>query len=249
MPRLYKSADRVVERARQAGVVGVIVSPIEPKFYKRALELADRFNGYVWVTFGLHPPQATPQMVERCLREMEKHADRILAIGEVGLDYHWVKDEQRREYQRRAFIQFIRLADQLDLPLVVHSREAEEDALQILREESAQRVQLHCFNQPSLVGQASRQGWYMSVPTSVVIRRRMQRVASAMPLDNMLLETDAPYLAPIPGQTNEPANIPRSISKIAELKGTSPEEVAQITTSNALKLFRLEPGSHGLRRS
>ncbi|MFX1476239.1 MAG: TatD family hydrolase [Promethearchaeota archaeon] len=240
MPRLYPSAAAVVKRAKAAGVIGVVVSPIEPKFYTKALDLVERFPGYIWATFGLHPPRTTPRTVKQCIRLIREHSERILAIGEVGLDYYWEKSEQKRELQRHHFIEFIRLADELELPLVVHSREAEADAIRILKEEQATRLQLHCFNDSSLVAEAASENWFMSVPTSVVSRRRMQRIAQMMPLANMLLETDAPWLAPQPRQQNEPANLPLAVAKIAELQETTEEVVAESTTKNALELFNLE---------
>jgi TatD DNase family protein len=179
---------------------------------------------------------------------MRQHADQIVGIGEVGLDYYWVKDSKQREYQQQAFVQFLHLAVELDLPLVVHSREAEGDAVATLRREQAARVHLHCFNSPDHVAEAAAQKWFLSVPTSVVARPRMQHIAKAMPFANMLLETDAPYLAPAPNQRNEPSNLPLAAAKIAELKGTSSEAVAKTTTDNALFLFGLEKGTKGLRR-
>ena len=240
MPRLYPKAEAIVKRAKEAGVIGVVVSAIEPKFYPKAIDLKERFPGFIWPTFGLHPPRATPQMVNRTIKAIQNYSDEIVAIGEVGLDYHWVKDPKEREYQKSAFIEFIHLADELNLPLVVHSREAETETLQVLREEGMFDAQLHCFNAPELVQQAAEQNFFMSVPTSVVSRRRMQRIATVMPLANMLLETDAPYLSPQPGQTNEPSNIPQGAAKIAELKDTNTETVATTTTDNALKFLRLE---------
>jgi TatD DNase family protein len=248
MPRLYPSAAAIVKRAKAAGVVGVVVSPIEPKFYPKAIDLVERFPNFIWMTFGLHPPRTTPRFVKQCVRFIREHADRIVAIGEVGLDYYWVKEEAQRELQRRNFANFIRLADELKLPLVVHSREAEADAIRILKEERVRNVQLHCFNNQDLVAEAASQKWFMSVPTSVVSRRRMQRIAEVMPLENMLLETDAPWLAPEYGQQNEPANLPFAVTKIAELKGTTEESVAKITTENALEFFQLELQEGRLQR-
>jgi TatD DNase family protein len=239
MPRLYPKADAIVRRAKEAGVIGVVVSAIEPKFYPKAMDLKKRFPEFIWPTFGLHPPRATPQMVKQTIKAIRDHAGEIVAIGEVGLDYYWVKDPKEREYQKRAFSEFIHLAAELDLPLVVHSRDAEADAMQILREEKMFDVQLHCFNDPEHVQQAAKEGFFMSVPTSVVSRNRMQRIAKEMPLDNMLLETDAPYLSPVPKQTNEPSNLPKAAKKIAELKGTTPDVIASTTTANALNFLHL----------
>jgi TatD DNase family protein len=240
MPRLYPKADQIVHRAKEAGVIGVVVSAIEPKFYPKAMDLKHRFPGFIWPTFGLHPPRATPKMVNRTIKAIRDHAEEIAAIGEVGLDYYWVKDPKEREYQKNAFIEFIHLAEEFGLPLVVHSRDAEADAMQILQEQEMFDVQLHCFNDPQHVRQAAEANFFMSVPTSVVSRRRMQRIAKEMPLENMLLETDAPYLSPVPKQTNEPANLPQAAVKIAELKDTTPETIASTTTANAMKFLRLQ---------
>ncbi|MDO8123481.1 MAG: TatD family hydrolase [Candidatus Hermodarchaeota archaeon] len=240
MARLYPKAEAIVRRAREAGVIGVVVSAVEPKYYPKALDLQKRFSGFIWPTFGLHPPRATPQMVKRAIGAIYDYAEDIVAIGEVGLDYYWVKGAKEREYQKSVFIEFIHLADELNLPLVVHSREAEADAMQILREEKMFDVQLHCFNDPEHVQQAAEERFFMSVPTSVVSRQRMQRIAKAMPLENMLLETDAPYLSPVPGQTNEPSNLPLAAAKIAELKGSTTEVIASTTTTNALNFLHLQ---------
>jgi TatD DNase family protein len=248
MPPLFGSASRIVERAQQAGVVGVVVSAIEPQFYPRAIDLMNRFPGFVWVTLGLHPPRTSPQMVRQCIALIRQHADQIVGIGEVGLDYYWVKDPKQREYQQHAFVEFMKLAAELDLPIVVHSRDAENDAVVALRREQATRVHLHCFNNLDQVAESAAQKWFMSVPTSVVARPQMQRIAQTIPFANMLLETDSPYLAPFPNQRNEPSNLPYAAAKIAELKATTPETVAETTTQNALLLFRLEHGSDGLRR-
>jgi TatD DNase family protein len=249
MPRLYPKVDAIVRRAKEAGVIGVVVSAIEPKFYSKALELKNRFPGYIWPTLGLHPPRASPQMLKRCIQDIRKYAEEIVAIGEVGLDYYWIKERESREHQKTAFIQFIQLASELELPLVVHSRDAEADSIQILKQEGAVRVQLHCFNEPALVQDAAKQGWVMSIPTSVVSRSRTQRIASVMPLANMLLETDAPYLAPVHGQTNEPANLPQAVLKLAEIKGMTPESIAKTTTANALRFLQLVRDESGLKIS
>lgn len=240
MPRLYPAAEKIVRRAKQVGVIGVVVSAVEPKFYPKAMDLKKRFPGFVWPTFGLHPPRTTPKLVRKSIQAIRKQAESLVAIGEVGLDYYWVKEQKRREYQKEAFREFIHLADELNLPIVIHSRESEADTIQVLKTEGVSRVQLHCFNDPDLVQESAKQGWMMSVPTSVVNRNRMQRVVAAMPLTNMLLETDAPYLSPIKGQYNEPANLPYAVKKIAEIKSTTQEIVAQTTTVNALALLGLE---------
>ncbi len=240
MPRLFPKAESIVRRAKEAGVIGIVVSAIEPKFFPKALDLKKRFPEFVWPTFGLHPPRATTRMVKRTIEAIYDYQEEIVAIGEVGLDYYWVKDAKVREDQKSAFINFIRLADELNLPLVVHSRNAEADVLQILRNEKMFDAQLHCFNNLEHVQLAAEQRFFMSVPTSVVSRQRMQHIAEAMPLENMLLETDAPYLSPVPGKTNEPSNLPYAAAKIAELKGISTEMVAATTTTNALNFLHLQ---------
>jgi TatD DNase family protein len=164
----------------------------------------------------------------------------IVAIGEVGLDYHWVKEESLRDQQKEAFRFFINFAKELGMPLVVHTREAETDSIEVLEEESAENVLMHCFSgSEKEAKRIINNKWLISVPTSVTNRKVHQTMARIVPLDLMLLETDAPYLAPNKGR-NESANIKISAQKIAEIKSISFEEVARKTTDNARKFYHLD---------
>ena len=173
----------------------------------------------------------------------------MVAIGETGLDYHY--DHSPRDEQRRWFSRFVELAGELDLPLVVHSREADEDTVAILRETDAGALAgvVHCFTGgPALADAALELGWSLGF-TGIVTYKRADDVGAALrrtPLDRLLLETDAPYLAPVPrrGKRNEPSFLPHTVARAAELLDRPVEEVAAATADNTRRLFGVpEPAS------
>ncbi|MHA1652082.1 MAG: TatD family hydrolase [Candidatus Helarchaeota archaeon] len=230
---------QVIENAKQNGIEAIITSSISPNVQK-VKNIINRYSHYVFWALGLHPPGVNSQSVKATVRLIEKHKAEIVAIGEVGLDYYWVKEEKRRKEQQEAFKGFIDLAKKLDKPLVVHARDAQNDTIKILEEEDAEIVLMHCFSGTKLEAERIiKNNWLISVPTSVVKREVHRKMAKTVPLSQMLLETDAPYLAPGRGR-NEPANIKISAKKIAEIKAVSFEKVAEITTANARKFYRLD---------
>ena len=156
----------------------------------------------------------------------------------MGLDHWVVKDGAGREVQRRIFSRFVALAEELDLPLNVHSRSAGRAAIQLLRERGARRVLLHAFDgKASSAQEGVAAGYYFSIPPSVVRSPQKQKLVRALPLDRLLVETDSPVLGPDPTQRNEPKNAAVACRAVAELKGLAAEEVAQATTANARALF------------
>jgi TatD DNase family protein len=167
--------------------------------------------------------------------------DSIVSIGEIGLDYHWVKDPKLRDYQETAFIEFIELAKEVDKPLVIHSRKAEKEALDILESQGGvSKVLMHCFNgSVDLIDRIVKNRWLLSVPTAVVNRKNHQKIAQACPLDSMVIETDAPFLSPDKERRNEPSKVYYSAKKIAELKQIPISEVAEKTTRNAIDFYSL----------
>lgn len=196
----------------------------------------------VFASVGVHPEYADHQEPSEAIL-CELGADpKVLAIGETGLDYHWHKD--RPEWQRERFRVHIRAAKALKKPLVIHTREASEDTLAILKEEGASEVGgiLHCFTESVDVARAGIDlGFYISLSGIVSFKKAEQvhEVARAIPLDRLLVETDAPYLAPVPyrGKPNEPAYVKHVAEAIADLRQISLEEVAAATSRNFLKLF------------
>ncbi|HIE04127.1 MAG TPA: TatD family deoxyribonuclease [Candidatus Latescibacteria bacterium] len=243
--RFSSDLDEVVRRAEEAGVKAILTAGTELGTSLRALKLAERY-GKVWAAVGVHPHEAeraTPEV----LAEVEVLAshERVLAIGEVGLDFY--RDRSPRESQLTAFRRQVELAGKLGLPLVVHSRGAVREVLDLLREFRGIKGMLHCFpGGPEEAEEVLELGWYVGLGGTLTFQKSaLPEVASALPLEGILLETDSPYLAPVPyrGRRNEPAYLVLVGKKLAQIKGTSPQEVALCTSENARKLFGFPPAS------
>lgn len=232
----------VIENAKKNHIEAIITSSIAPSIQK-VKNIVDRYPNYVFWAMGLHPPGVNNQSVKTIIKLIEKHIAEIVAIGEVGLDYYWVKDEYKREKQKDAFKLFIDLSKKLEKPILIHARDAQTDTIEILEDNEVETVLMHCFSgNETEAKRVIKNKWLISVPTSVVNRKVHQMMAKIVPLDQMLLETDAPYLSPIRKTRNEPANVKISAQKIAEIKDATFDEVASQTTINARKFYRLNQG-------
>jgi TatD DNase family protein len=235
--------DETLTRARSAGVTGFVcigVGSLEQT--QSALQLAAR-RPDVWATVGVHPHEAAGHdaALDAALLELAKQP-RVVAIGEVGLDYHY--DHSPREKQQEVFRRFIALARQLKKPIVIHTRSAAEDTLRILQEEKAADVGgiIHCFSENKAFAlRALDMDFDVSFSGIVTFKSaaELQDVARFVPLDRCLIETDSPYLAPVPyrGKTNTPAFVPYVARQLAALKGLGVEEVAAATSRNFETLF------------
>lgn len=241
--RFAGEVDAVLDRARAAGVARLvtIASDVEDAVAARAL--AGAHEG-VWCTAGIHPhvaETATEAALER-VRELAADTD-VVAIGETGLDYYY--DNAPREAQRRAFAAQLALAAELDLPVVVHARDADGDAAAMVRDAGRDaRGVLHCFaSGPALLEAGLDAGWYVSFSGLVSFRSyATPELVRAVPDDRVLVETDSPYLAPVPmrGKRNEPAYVRHVAEAVASLRGQTPAELAALATANALRFYRLE---------
>jgi TatD DNase family protein len=248
--RFEHDLEAVLDRAKQAGVGhivtigagGGIASP------SRAVSLARKYP-FISATVGLHPHDAD-LFSEEVFTDIECLAisDEVVAIGETGLDYYY--DLATKENQHRAFVAQIGLACQVGKPLVIHTRDAEEDTVSLLKGEGAEVCGgiIHCFSGSSwLAEQALEIGFYLSFSGLLTFpsAASIQEVAREVPLDRILVETDAPYLAPVPnrGKRNEPAYVNNTLRFLAEIRQMEPELLAQVTTENAKRIFRLaDPG-------
>ncbi|MFO7260440.1 MAG: TatD family hydrolase [bacterium] len=244
--RLVAEASVVVERARAAGVTGVVTVASDAEDAVRAVELAEALPG-VWATAGIHPHMAAAADEAAWERIAELAGQgRVVALGETGLDYHY--DHSPRPVQRQAFVRHIELAREFGLPLVVHSRSADEDTAAIIRE-AGRDVSgvLHCFAGGAALLEAGLEaGWMVSFSGLVTFRNYDgAALVRTVPADRLLVETDAPYLAPVPhrGRRNEPAFVRHVAEGVALLRGEAVEEVAAYTTRNARAFYRLEPAS------
>lgn len=246
--------------ARHAGVQAIVTVPESLQDCEAVLQLA-REEPIVQACAGLHPVQpihANGQFYSSCrsvqdvsevvpvLAFIRQHASELVAVGEVGLDFsphvvgkvHSEEEQRLREVQREVFKQQIQLANELGLPVNVHSRSAGHYAIDTLIECNAGGALLHAFD--GKLGHALRgaaAGFYFSVPPSIVRSPQKQKLVKGLPLDRLVLETDAPALGPDKDAVNVPANITVSCAEVAKIKGVSAEEVAAVTTNNALTLF------------
>jgi len=240
--------DDVVRRAHQAGVTSIVTSSLSLVDASKTLEIAERFQDYVYVCIGLDPADLDLEEAEEVRKFIRAHKDLIVGLGEVGLDYYWVREEESRELQMRLFKEWIGLAEEVHLPLVVHSRSAGKYATQILLNSGYKRVLMHAYD--GRVGwavKAAEEGAYFSIPTSVWHSRQKQKLVKALPLECLMVESDAPVLSPIRGDRNEPANLVYAIRRIAELKDLSEEKVVDTTTKNTEKFFQLRKQQHPTR--
>jgi TatD DNase family protein len=237
-----EDVEEVIERAKEAGVEYMVVVGFDRPTINRALELVEKYD-FLYASVGWHPVDAI-DMEEEDLQWIEELAShpKVVAIGEMGLDYHW--DKSPKSVQQEVFRKQIQLAKRVKLPIIIHNREATQDIVDILREESAQEVGgiMHCFSGSAEVAQQCiDMNFYISLGGPVTFKnaKKPKEVAKEIPLDNMLVETDCPFLAPHPyrGKRNEPAYVRLVAQQIAEIKEISVEEVEEITTKNAKRLF------------
>lgn len=236
--------EEVIERARLNGVERVVVVGFDEKTIKRAMELIDTYD-FMYAAIGWHPVDAidlTDSYLD-WIEELTAHP-KVVAIGEIGLDYHW--DKSPKDIQQAVFRRQIQLAKKLDLPIIIHNREATEDVVAILEEEGAAEVGgiMHCFSgSPETAKRCLEMNFYISLGGPVTFKNAVKpkEVAKEVPLDRLLIETDCPYLAPHPyrGKRNEPSYVKLVAEQIADLKEISFDEVARATTENANRLFRI----------
>ncbi|XP_072364918.1 putative deoxyribonuclease tatdn3 isoform X2 [Scyliorhinus torazame] len=247
-PEFLTDIDTVIEQARKTGLLALVAVAEHSGEFERLIELSDKYSGFVLPCLGVHPVQGNPPQEQRAatlqdlqtaLPLIEKYKEHLLAIGEVGLDFtpRFASTEAQKSEQRQVFIEQIEIAKRLDLPLNVHSRSAGRPTINLLKEQGAKKVLLHAFDgKPSVAMEGVKAGFFFSIPPSI-IRSGQQKLVKQLPLEFICLETDSPALGPEKQVRNEPKNISISCQYIAQVKGLSVENVMEVTTQNACKLF------------
>lgn len=234
----------VIDRALEEGIDRMFVVGFDTNTIERTMKLIDQYD-FIYGIIGWHPVDAIDCTEERLqwIEELSKHP-KIIGIGEMGLDYHW--DKSPKDIQKEVFRKQIALAKRVQLPIIIHNREATQDCVDILKEENASEVGgiMHSFSGSNeIADEILKMNFYISLGGPVTFKNAKQpkEVAQHVPLDRLLVETDAPYLSPHPyrGKRNEPARVKLVAKQIAELRGISYEEVCKATTENAERLFEL----------
>jgi len=241
--KLARDEAGVLARAREAGVVAVVNAGADMASSRRSVDLARR-QPMVFASVGIHPHDAS-DADEAAWPELQRLAadDRVVAIGECGLDYF--RDLSPRDVQRRVFARQLALADALDLPIIIHCRDAYDDCLEIVRAERQAPVRgvLHCFQGDAAAARGALDlGLYVAVGGSLTFPREeaLRQVVATLPLDRLMVETDSPYLTPRPKRgSNEPAYVSLVARRVAEVLDASFERVAEATTTNAKAAFNL----------
>lgn len=222
------------------GVSHVINIGCDVKSSEMSVHMAEKYD-YIYAAVGVHPHELydmSSQTIDK-LRKLSEHK-KVVAIGEIGLDYYY--DTHPREFQRFWFIQQLRLAEETGLPVVIHSREASQDTFDIIERSKVRRGSIHCYSgSAEMAKEYVKMGFHIGVGGVVTFpnAKKLVEVVEAIPLESILIETDCPYLSPAPnrGKRNDSRNLKYVVDKIAEIKGVTPEKVAEITKNNAETLF------------
>jgi TatD DNase family protein len=238
-PKFNRDREETILRAREAGVVGMVNSGISLKGNRISLELAEK-NEDIYAALGLSPDigrEGEDKEINAILAQIEENAEKAVGIGEAGLDFQDCKTNEERERQTAAFKKVIELAKDLDKPLIVHARQAEAEVLELVK--GVDTVIYHCYSGPvETMREIVDMGYYISLATLVCFSEHHQTLAEAVPLENLLLETDSPFLSPRKGR-NEPAFIVDSVPVVAQLKDMEPAKIAKSTTENARRAFSI----------
>lgn len=240
---LYENLDYYIEKAHKQNVSHMIVIGFDQQTNKRAIEIAEKYPN-IYATVGYHPTEAKSITTDDfdILKTYLNH-DKVVAIGECGLDFHWDKDHEEEQFN--VFRTQIELSKETDLPLIIHMRDATEKMFNLLEEYAPVKGIMHCYTGSAEMAERFLDlGLHISLGGPVTFKnaKTPKEVARVVPLDKLLIETDAPYLTPHPyrGKQNDSSYIPLIAKEIARIKSLPLEKIAQVTSDNALKLFNIE---------
>jgi TatD DNase family protein len=244
MPDFKKDLEEVIQRAKASGVEYIFTVGTEKKDWKRAIEIAQS-HPFIYAILGVHPHHAKEidDQTYGVLKELCQN-EKVRAFGEIGLDFY--RNLSPRAMQLNRFGEQIALARELGLPIVVHDREAHQETLEVLKSEKAEALGgiIHCFSGDyEMAKECIEMGFYISVPGSITFKNAepFREIVRRLPLESLLVETDAPFLTPVPfrGKRNEPGYVRYTAEKVAQIKKVPFEKVAEATTKNALRVFKV----------
>lgn len=249
--RFKKDLDQVILRAKNAGVKSIITAGVNSSTNRIALKIAEKYD-IVKPSLGIYPIDALdtdkgpdevglardmePIDIDKELKWIEKNKDKCIAIGEVGLDYKIVKGKEKE--QKKNFQKIINTAEKINKPIIVHSRKAESDAVEMLESSKLKKVVMHCFNgKKSLIKRSADNGWYFSIPPIINRLQHFQMLAEIVNINKILTETDSPWLGPNRGERNEPVFVKETIKEISKIKDMDQKEVANNIYMNYTNVF------------
>lgn len=238
------SIEDAIKNAKENGVKKIIVPCAYPKDVDKIFELVNKYDE-LYGLLGVHPSEAK-DWDDELVGRIKNYSDnpKIVGIGEIGLDYYW--DKSFVDLQKEVFIKQIKLANELNLPICVHDREAHKDTFDILKEyNKGSKVVMHCFSgSVEFARECIKEGWYLALGGVVTFKNavKMKEVAADIPLERLLLETDAPYLTPVPyrGKENQPAYVRFVAEEISKIRNVSFENIVQASSQNAEKVFAIK---------
>jgi len=233
----------VLEECKNKGVVAIIANGVHQESNRKVLELAKKFP-IIKPALGFYPDHVAESKIEEVEKEIEfiKSQKNVVAFGEVGLDNKFDEKEKdienKKRLQKIAFAKFIEASEKTKKPLIIHSRKAEADVIEMLESSTLKNPVFHCFSgKKRLMQKIADNGWNFSVPVTVIKLQQFQELVKYTNINQLLTETDSPYLAPVLGDRNTPANVPLTVNKIAELKGFTEEETANNIFMNYQRVF------------
>ena len=244
--RFEEDREELITSMPERGVGTIINVGASIESTKTTLALSERYK-FVYAAVGVHPSDISGLNEETFawLKEQTKR-EKVVAVGEIGLDYYWDKEPEIQKQQRYWFAEQMKLAREVSLPVIIHSRDAAADTMEVMKSVHAEEIPgvIHCYSYSKEMAQEFiKMGYYIGVGGVVTFKnaKKLKETVQEIPLERILLETDCPYMAPEPhrGERNDSSYIPFVIAKIAELKGITPEEVEQVTRENAERLFRI----------
>ncbi len=241
-PGLVEIGEKVVEEAKKS--MTALITCGYPRDYKESLELAKKYPKFVFLSLGLHPidiAKMSDKEVDEYLGFVRAHKEDIVAIGEIGLDRHWFKDEKEQKRFKEVFVRCLELAKELDLPVLLHTRKAEQECFEIVKNLGMEKVVFHCYGgNLTLAKQIIDAGYFISLTTNINNSSNAKDIAKKFPLERLMTETDSPFLSPEKEKPNVPMNVKIVVEKIAGLRKMSFEDVDKQTTENAVKFFGLK---------
>jgi len=240
-PGLDEMKEKVIKEARD--VMDIIVTCGYPDDKEKALEVSKQNKGFIYLTLGLHPihiVKMSDKEIENYKQFIIDNKEKIIAVGEIGLDYHWIKEENKNNRIKDIFIEFLELSKELKLPVILHLRKAEQDGFEIVIDNDVERGLFHYFSgSMTLAKEIIQEGHYISLGTLLMRSKNTKKIAKKFPLNRLFTETDSPFNSPYPNTPNVPQNVKFVLEKMSELRNQSIEEIDRVIMNNARKFFNI----------